>query len=46
VRAELGTKLSSEDRPWQSDAPHLLPRWQSASVRRVDRLAERGGLAE
>jgi hypothetical protein len=46
VRAELGSFFPSEDQPWQSDAPHLLPRWQIASVRRVARLDERGGVAE
>jgi len=45
VRRELD-KLSAGDPPWQTDAPHLLPRWQVTSVRRVDRLDERGGLAE
>jgi len=46
VHAELLRKLPSEDRPWQSDAPHLLPRWQLASVRRTARPDERGGRAE
>jgi len=45
VRRELD-KLSAGDPPWQSDQPHILPRWQIASVRRVARLDERGGLAE
>jgi len=39
-------KRSVGDPPWQTDAPHLLPRWQISSVRRVDRRNERGGLAE
>ena len=46
VRAELLSKLGVGDPPWQSDVPHLLPRWQVSSVRRVDRFDERGGLAE
>ncbi len=45
VRRELD-KLSAGDPPWQSDAPHLLPRWQISSVRRAARLDERGGVAE
>ena len=45
VRRELD-KRSVGDPPWQSDARHLLPRWQIASVRRTARLDERGGLAE
>jgi hypothetical protein len=49
VRAELLSRLGNlgeGDPPWQTDQPHLLPRWQIASVRRVSRLNERGGLAE
>ena len=46
VRAELLSKLGVGDPPWQTDVPHLLPRWQISSVRPVARLDERGGLAE
>jgi hypothetical protein len=45
VRRELD-KLSAGDPPWQSEAPHLLPRWQIASVRRATKLDERGFPAE
>ena len=31
VRAELAAKLPSADQPWQSEQPHLLPRWQVTS---------------
>jgi len=46
VRAELLSKLGVGDPPWQTDAPHLLPRWQVGGVRWVARRDERGGLAE
>ena len=49
VRAELLSRLGDlgeGDPPWQTGQPHLLPRWQIASVRRVARLNEHGGLAE
>ena len=45
VRREPDQRSAGEP-PWQRDAPHLLPRWQISSVRRVDRRNERGGLAE
>ena len=49
VRAELPSRLGDlgeGDPPWQTGQPHLLPRWQIASVRRVKRLNERGEVAE
>jgi len=46
VRRELAAKLPTEDQPWQTEAHHLLPRWQIASVRKVARLSERGGPVE
>lgn len=46
MRAELGKKLPSEDQPWQTEQPHLLPRWQISSVRRVERRNDHGGPLE
>lgn len=46
VRAELLAKLGVGDKPWQTDQPHILPRWQVNSVRRETRRNERGGAAE
>ena len=45
VRAELAAKLATEAQPWQTGQPHLLPRWQIASVRRVARRNEQDGVA-
>ena len=42
VRAELLSKLGVGDPVWQTDQPHILPRWQVASVRRVAKVDERG----
>ncbi len=33
-------KLSAGDPPWQTDAPHLLPRWQISGIRRLARRNE------
>jgi len=46
VRAELLSRLGDGEPRWQTEQPHLLPRWQISSVRQTARLDERGGLAE
>ena len=37
VRAELISKLGVGEPVWQSDQPHVLPRWQVRSVRGATR---------
>jgi hypothetical protein len=42
VRAELLSKLGVGEPVWQTDQPHILPRWQVTSVRQATRQDERG----
>ena len=42
VRAELLSKLGVGDPVWQTDQPHILPRWQVSSVRQTPRVDEQG----
>ncbi len=43
VRAELAMKLGDGGEGlWQTDKPHLLPRWQVASVRGATWVDEKG----
>jgi hypothetical protein len=46
VRAELLSKLGVGEPIWQTDAPHILPRWQISSVRQATRQDEHGAAAE
>lgn len=46
VRAELLAKLGAGEKPWQTDQPHILPRWQISSVRHTERRNEHGGPAK
>ena len=42
VRAELISKLGVGDPVWQTERPHILPRWQVTSVRQATRQGEHG----
>jgi hypothetical protein len=42
VQAELAARLAGGAHPWQTEHPHLLPRWVLTSARRVAHLNERG----
>jgi hypothetical protein len=42
VRAELLSKLGVGEPVWQTDQPHVLPRWQVSSVRGATRRDEKG----
>jgi hypothetical protein len=42
VRAELLSKLGVGEPVWQTERPHILPRWQVMSVRQTPRVDERG----
>jgi hypothetical protein len=46
VRAELLSKLGVGEPVWQTEQPHVLPRWQVSSVRRATRQDEHGFPAE
>ena len=38
VRAELRSKLGVGAPVWQTDQPHILPRWPVSSVRQTPRV--------
>jgi hypothetical protein len=42
VRAELLSKLGVGEPVWQTEQPHILPRWQVMSVRQTPRVGEQG----
>jgi hypothetical protein len=42
VRAELLSKLGVGEPVWQTEQPHVLPRWQVMSVRQTPRVDEQG----
>jgi hypothetical protein len=46
VRAELLSKLGVGDPVWQTEQPHVLPRWQVSIVRQATRRDEHGAAAE
>jgi hypothetical protein len=45
VRAELLARRGVGGPAWQTDQPHLLPRWQVSSVRAATQVDEQGRAA-